>query len=171
MVRRQTIWRICGADNAIRWSDLCANSRPGGGHHQFTGWCGNLTREAFANLLWSPISCYSRTVRSSRIILFDESDTTRFGWSFIFAFMGYGAEWRLNRRIFHQSFQKESALRFRPMQIKSAREMILNLMEEPHHYYSHFTMSVGARLKTELLLTCPQFRVFCCHVCCIWLSA
>ena len=81
--------------------------------------------------------------------------------------MKYDTEWRLNRQIFHQSFQKESALELRPMQIKRAREMILNLIEEPHHYHSHFTTSVGVRLKIELLLTCPQFRVCCCHVCCI----
>ncbi|OJA09014.1 hypothetical protein AZE42_07395 [Rhizopogon vesiculosus] len=52
--------------------------------------------------------------------------------------MGYNDEWRLNRRLFHQSFRPESALRFRPMQIRRAREMVLNLIDDPQHYHSHF---------------------------------
>ncbi|KAG1837792.1 cytochrome P450 [Suillus subalutaceus] len=61
-----------------------------------------------------------------------------FGWSDIFAFTGYGDEWRLARRLFHQSFRPESALKFRPMQIKKAREMVINLIDDSQHYHSHF---------------------------------
>ncbi|OAX33955.1 cytochrome P450 [Rhizopogon vinicolor AM-OR11-026] len=61
-----------------------------------------------------------------------------YGWSFAFFLMGYNDEWRLNRRLFHQSFRLESALRFRPMQITRAREMVLNLIDDPQHYHSHF---------------------------------
>ncbi|KAG2038716.1 cytochrome P450 [Suillus americanus] len=69
-----------------------------------------------------------------------------FGWSVVFAFMGYGDEWRLCRRLFHQTFRPDSALKFRPMQIKRAREMIVNLIDDPQHYHSHFatfSSSVG----------------------------
>ncbi|KAG1855560.1 cytochrome P450 [Suillus subluteus] len=61
-----------------------------------------------------------------------------FGWSVVFAFTGYGDEWRLSRRLFHQTFRPDSALKFRPMQIKRAREMIVNLIDDPQHYHSHF---------------------------------
>ncbi|KAG1817314.1 cytochrome P450 [Suillus variegatus] len=61
-----------------------------------------------------------------------------FGWSVIFGFAGYGDEWRLCRRLFHQTFHTDSALKFRPMQIKRAHEMIVNLIDDPEHYHSHF---------------------------------
>ncbi|KAG1825404.1 cytochrome P450 [Suillus variegatus] len=61
-----------------------------------------------------------------------------FGWSVVFAFTGYGDEWRLCRRLIHQTFRPDSAFKFRPMQIKQAREMIVNLIDDPHHYHSHF---------------------------------
>ncbi|KAG1899853.1 cytochrome P450 [Suillus fuscotomentosus] len=61
-----------------------------------------------------------------------------FGWSAIFAFAGYSDEWRLCRRLFHQTFHTDSALKFRPMQIKRAHEMIVNLIDDPEHYHSHF---------------------------------
>ncbi|KAG2114150.1 cytochrome P450 [Suillus discolor] len=61
------------------------------------------------------------------------------GWSTItFAFTGYGDEWRLARRIFQQTFRPNSAVKFRPTQIKRAREMIVNLIDDPQHYHSHF---------------------------------
>ncbi|KAG2104292.1 cytochrome P450 [Suillus cothurnatus] len=61
-----------------------------------------------------------------------------FGWSGVFAFTGYDDEWRLSRRLFHQTFRPDSALKFRPMQIKRARELVVNLIDDPQHYYSHF---------------------------------
>jgi cytochrome P450 len=61
-----------------------------------------------------------------------------FGWSGVFAFAGYDDEWRLSRRLFHQTFRPDSALKFRPMQIKRARELVVNLIGDPQHYYSHF---------------------------------
>ncbi|KAG2368707.1 cytochrome P450 [Suillus spraguei] len=63
----------------------------------------------------------------------------QFGWSAItFAFTGYGNEWRLSRRLFHQAFRSSSALKFRPLQMRRAREMIINLIDDPQHYFSHF---------------------------------
>ncbi|OAX38075.1 cytochrome P450 [Rhizopogon vinicolor AM-OR11-026] len=54
------------------------------------------------------------------------------------AFTGYNETWRLSRRIFHQTFRPDSALKFRPMHIRRAHEMILNLLDEPQQYNSHF---------------------------------
>ncbi|KAG0702607.1 cytochrome P450 [Suillus ampliporus] len=61
-----------------------------------------------------------------------------FGWSINFGLTGYGDEWRLCRRLFHQSFNPDSALKFRPMQMRRAREMIVNLIDDPQHYHTHF---------------------------------
>ncbi|KAG2038735.1 cytochrome P450 [Suillus americanus] len=61
-----------------------------------------------------------------------------FGWSVSFATTAYGDEWRLCRRLFHQTFRPDSALKFRPIQLKRAREMIFSLIDDPQHYHSHF---------------------------------
>ncbi|KAG2087118.1 cytochrome P450 [Suillus discolor] len=61
-----------------------------------------------------------------------------YGLSINFAFLGYRDEWRLCRRLFHQTFRPESAVKFRPMQIKRAREMVVNLVDDPQHHYDHF---------------------------------
>ncbi|KAG2140235.1 cytochrome P450 [Suillus bovinus] len=71
-----------------------------------------------------------------------------FGWSDNFAFTSYGDEWRLCRRLFHQTFCPDSAFNFRPMQIKRAREMISNLIDDPQHYHSHFaTFSLSVAMS------------------------
>ncbi|KAG0704307.1 cytochrome P450 [Suillus ampliporus] len=62
-----------------------------------------------------------------------------FGFSIDFAFITYGDEWRLCRRFVHQTFRPESAVKFLPMQMRRAREMIINLVDDPRHYRSHFT--------------------------------
>ncbi|KAG1785857.1 cytochrome P450 [Suillus plorans] len=61
-----------------------------------------------------------------------------YGLSINFSFIAYGDEWRLCRRLFHQTFRPESAAKFRPMQIKRAREIIVNLVDDPENYYNHF---------------------------------
>ncbi|KAG2135029.1 cytochrome P450 [Suillus cothurnatus] len=61
-----------------------------------------------------------------------------FGWLISFTFIGYGDEWRLCRRLFHQTFRPQSAVKFRPIQIRRAREMVVNLIDDPQHYHDHF---------------------------------
>ncbi|KAG1855572.1 cytochrome P450 [Suillus subluteus] len=72
-----------------------------------------------------------------------------YGLSINFAFIAYGDEWRLCRRLFHQTFRPESALKFYPMQIRRAREMVVNLVDDPQHYYDHFaTFSLSVVMST-----------------------
>ncbi|KAJ8584259.1 cytochrome P450 [Rhizopogon salebrosus TDB-379] len=62
-----------------------------------------------------------------------------FGWSFSFAFAPYSDQWQLRRRIFDQTFRPESANKFRPMQLTRARQMIVNMIDDPQHYHFHFS--------------------------------
>ncbi|KAG2113513.1 cytochrome P450 [Suillus discolor] len=55
---------------------------------------------------------------------------------------GYGDEWRRCRRLLHQIFRLHSALKFRPMQIKRAHEMIVNLIDDPHSHFATFSASI-----------------------------
>jgi cytochrome P450 len=93
----------------------------------------------------------------------------RSGWSVNFAFTGYNDEWRRCRRLFHQTFRPDSALKFRPMQMRRAREMIVNLIDNPQHYRFHFATSADAFANIELLLTCLQVHVIDWDVYYIWL--
>ncbi|KAG1855552.1 cytochrome P450 [Suillus subluteus] len=74
----------------------------------------------------------------------------QFGWSAItFAFTGYGDEWRLSRRLFHQAFRPNSVLKLRPVQMRRVREMIVNLIDDPQHYHNHFaTFSSSVGMST-----------------------
>jgi len=45
------------------------------------------------------------------------------------------------------------------MQMRRAREMIVNLIHDPQHYRSHFATSADVFLNIELLLTCLQVHV------------
>ncbi|KAF8837337.1 hypothetical protein BDN67DRAFT_1028834 [Paxillus ammoniavirescens] len=51
-----------------------------------------------------------------------------------FAFQDYDAHWRLCRRISHQTFCADTALTFRPVQPRRAREMITNTIDDPDRY-------------------------------------
>ncbi|KAH7927918.1 cytochrome P450 [Leucogyrophana mollusca] len=62
-----------------------------------------------------------------------------FRWTHNFAFTPYGNEWRLARRLFHQSFRAEAALDFRPMQLRKARQLLNNLTDTPQSYQAHVT--------------------------------
>ncbi|KAG1733001.1 uncharacterized protein EDB91DRAFT_649018 [Suillus paluster] len=44
----------------------------------------------------------------------------------------------LSRRLFHQTFRPDSAVKFRPVQMTRAREMIVNLIDDPRHCHAHF---------------------------------
>ncbi|KIJ08220.1 hypothetical protein PAXINDRAFT_120485 [Paxillus involutus ATCC 200175] len=67
-----------------------------------------------------------------------------YGFRFIFAFQGYNDHWRLCRRIFHQTFRADTVLTFRPMQLRRARQMIVNIIDDPNRYASHYSTFASA---------------------------
>ncbi|KAF8558411.1 cytochrome P450 [Imleria badia] len=60
-----------------------------------------------------------------------------YGWSFNFGWAPYGDEWRSQRRIFHQAFRAEAALAFRPVQLRKARQLVLDILVAPRDFYKH----------------------------------
>ncbi|KAF9241412.1 cytochrome P450 [Melanogaster broomeanus] len=56
-----------------------------------------------------------------------------------FAFARHGDHWRLCRRIFHQTFRADAALTFRPMQLRRACQLIVNMIDDPDEYAFHFS--------------------------------
>ncbi|KAF9228926.1 cytochrome P450 [Gyrodon lividus] len=62
-----------------------------------------------------------------------------FGLGCNFSFRPYDNHWRLCRRIFHQTFRADAALAFRPMQLRRARQMIVNVIDDPDAYAFHYS--------------------------------
>ncbi|KAG2149034.1 cytochrome P450 [Suillus bovinus] len=60
-----------------------------------------------------------------------------FGFGFNTILMKYGARWRCQRRIFHQTFRAEAALSYRPMQQKKVQQLICDMYDAPEEFLKH----------------------------------
>ncbi|KIJ68098.1 hypothetical protein HYDPIDRAFT_25543 [Hydnomerulius pinastri MD-312] len=60
-----------------------------------------------------------------------------YGLEFGTIFMEYGDTWRLHRRIYHQATNAEAAMAYRPMQVRKAREMVVNMVDDPQRHPTH----------------------------------
>ncbi|KAF8123446.1 cytochrome P450 [Boletus edulis] len=60
-----------------------------------------------------------------------------YGWSFNLGWAHYGDRWRSQRRIFHQTFRAEAALVFRPVQLRKAHQLVLDILSAPHNFSEH----------------------------------
>lgn len=60
-----------------------------------------------------------------------------FGWSFNTVMVPYSDRWRLHRRLFHQAFRPEAAINYHPLQLRKARELVMNLLELPNDFCAH----------------------------------
>ena len=76
-----------------------------------------------------------------------------FGWSFNFGWAPYGDKWRSQRKIFHQAFRAEAAIAYRPVQLKKARQLILDILREPHDFVKHIQRRVLLNLWRVYVLT------------------
>ncbi|KAH7889235.1 cytochrome P450 [Phlebopus sp. FC_14] len=59
------------------------------------------------------------------------------GTDFNTAFKPYGSEWRLHRKLLHQSFKPDSIPRFHAMQQRKARQLLRHILESPELYQDH----------------------------------
>ncbi|KAG1850509.1 cytochrome P450 [Suillus tomentosus] len=60
-----------------------------------------------------------------------------FGHDYSTTFLPYSDKWRLHRRIFHEAFRLEAVSSFRPIQMRNAHNLILNLLASPEMYGTH----------------------------------
>lgn len=58
----------------------------------------------------------------------------------MFAFTPYGDHWRLCRRIFHQTYRADAVLNLHPMQLHKARQLVMNMIENPDRYQHNYTV-------------------------------
>ncbi|KAI9570433.1 cytochrome P450 [Boletus coccyginus] len=85
-----------------------------------------------------------------------------YGHDYNLGFARYGPEWRLGRRIIHQTFRAEAALAFRPMQLRRARQIIINIIDDPSAYpfhYSTFAAAISIFTRASLPALTPENAV------------
>ncbi|KAF8557325.1 cytochrome P450 [Imleria badia] len=70
----------------------------------------------------------------------------------------YGPYWRLCRRIIHQTFRAEAALAFRPMQLRRARQIVLNIIDDPNEYPFYYSTFAAAVAMSAAYDYEPQLR-------------
>ncbi|KAG2035024.1 cytochrome P450 [Suillus americanus] len=68
------------------------------------------------------------------------SSTKAVGSEFNSAQLRYSDEWRLHRRIFHQSFRPEAVKDYLPIQLRKARQMLQAIIEAPEHFQDHIEL-------------------------------
>ncbi|KIJ07412.1 hypothetical protein PAXINDRAFT_121037 [Paxillus involutus ATCC 200175] len=73
-----------------------------------------------------------------------------YGWGFHFAWEPYGERWRLQRKVFHQFFREEAALEHRPIQLQKARQLVLDLVNDPDNHRFHIQRHVDSIIMSIL---------------------
>lgn len=68
------------------------------------------------------------------------SSTKAIGSEFNSAQLRYSDEWRLHRRIFHQSFRPNAVKDYLPIQLRKVRQLLQGIMEAPEHYQRHIEL-------------------------------
>ncbi|KAJ8507512.1 hypothetical protein ONZ45_g10135 [Pleurotus djamor] len=59
------------------------------------------------------------------------------GWEFDFAFIPYGHDWRIRRRMFWQEFNPSKSSNHHPTQLRCAKRFLRNLFDEPAQFAHH----------------------------------
>ncbi|KAJ7214442.1 cytochrome P450 [Mycena pura] len=65
------------------------------------------------------------------------------GFTWHFAFMPYGPEWKERRKVFMQQFQPSQVLLHRPAELKAGHVLLQRLLESPEKYERHLRHMAG----------------------------
>ncbi|KAG2107437.1 cytochrome P450 [Suillus discolor] len=72
------------------------------------------------------------------------------GSEFNSAQLRYSDEWRLHRRIFHQSFRPEAAKDYLPLQLRKAHQLLQGIIEAPEHYQRHIELFASSVIMSAV---------------------
>ncbi|KAF9243459.1 cytochrome P450 [Melanogaster broomeanus] len=62
----------------------------------------------------------------------------------------YGEEWRLHRRIFHQSFRADAARDYLPNQLRKARQLLMGVYKSPDRYQRHIELFASSVIMSAV---------------------
>ncbi|PPQ67743.1 hypothetical protein CVT26_007030 [Gymnopilus dilepis] len=71
------------------------------------------------------------------------------GWDFNFGFMDYASPRRTHRRLMHDSFHPTAAKQFRPQELKSARNLVRRLLDDPSDIMGEFRQLSGEAILSS----------------------
>ncbi|PPQ99996.1 hypothetical protein CVT26_009278 [Gymnopilus dilepis] len=88
------------------------------------------------------------SVEAARDLLEKRSSTysDSMGLSWVMVFMRYGPEWKDRRRLFQRHFHPTNEKIHKPREVRVARSLLLQILENPEHYMDHVRHSVGGLL-------------------------
>ncbi|KAG1727741.1 cytochrome P450 [Suillus lakei] len=78
------------------------------------------------------------------------SSTKAIGSEFNSAQLRYSDEWRLHRRIFHQSFRPEAAKNYLPIHLRKARQLLQGIIEAPERYQRHIELFASSVIMSAV---------------------
>ncbi|KAH7925846.1 cytochrome P450 [Leucogyrophana mollusca] len=58
-----------------------------------------------------------------------------FGWDYNTGFQPYADQWRLHRRCLHQAFRENAVAYFRPMQLRKARQLCIDILGDKSQFH------------------------------------
>ncbi|KAF9223708.1 cytochrome P450 [Gyrodon lividus] len=73
-----------------------------------------------------------------------------FGIAFRTVMLPYGSTWRLHRRLYHQAFRADAAVQYRPMQVRKARQLLVDLLKSPEDYVTHLQSHSAAIIMSAV---------------------
>ncbi|KAG1726695.1 cytochrome P450 [Suillus paluster] len=72
------------------------------------------------------------------------------GSEFNSAQLRYSDEWRLHRRIFHQSFRPDAAKDYLPTQLRKVHQLLQGIIETPEHYQRHIELFASSVIMSAV---------------------
>ncbi|EGN97598.1 hypothetical protein SERLA73DRAFT_75263 [Serpula lacrymans var. lacrymans S7.3] len=76
--------------------------------------------------------------------------TELFGWTFNVGFFCYGDKWRKHRRMMDDKLRSTAALAYRPLQMRKAHQLLIDILEAPNEFVHHLQMMTAS---TMMLIT------------------
>ncbi|EGN97597.1 hypothetical protein SERLA73DRAFT_75262 [Serpula lacrymans var. lacrymans S7.3] len=74
--------------------------------------------------------------------------TELFGWMFNVALLRYGNGWRQHRRLMHDKLRSTAALTYRPLQMRKAHQLLVDLYEAPNDFVLHLQTMAASTIMS-----------------------
>ncbi|GJE96494.1 cytochrome P450 [Phanerochaete sordida] len=68
------------------------------------------------------------------------------GWWRAWVMLPYGDNWRMHRKLFHQSFRPQSVSQFRPRQIVAQRKLLQLMLDKPEGFSENLRFAIGSSI-------------------------
>ena len=71
----------------------------------------------------------------------------------MFVLKNYGADWRQHRRAFHQQMNSEAIRQYQPIQLKTTRNLLRSLLNDPTDLAANLKLCVGLPVLSSVRRT------------------